>query len=142
MKPLRWWAPLISLAVALGFGIASYAVLTSTGKISAGLRDDPWPMEVIAGAATLVGLGFLVQAYRQKRVRAVATVCAVLATASTAVFLMLVHVASYRLPAPPVELAVGSPAPDFTLADEAGRPVTLASQQGHPTLLVFYRGFW
>lgn len=142
MKPLRWWAPLVSMAVALAFGIVSYAALTSSGKISAGLRDNPWPMEVVAGTATLVALGLLVQAYRQRRVRIVATVCAVLATASTALFLMIVHVASYRLPAPPVELAVGTQAPEFTLPDESGRPVTLASLHDHPTLLVFYRGFW
>ncbi len=142
MKPLRWWAPLVSMAVALAFGIVSYAMLTSSGKISAGLRDNPWPMEVVAGTATLVALGFLVQAYRQRRVRAVATVCAVLSTASTALFLMIVHVSSYRLPAPPVELAVGAPAPEFTLPDQAGRPVALASLHDHPTLLVFYRGFW
>lgn len=142
MKPLRWWAPLFSLMVALAFGIGSYAALTSSGKIPAGLRDDPWPMEAVAGVATLVALGLAVMAYRQRRVRVVATVCAVLATANTALFLMIVHVSSYRLPAPPVELAVGAPAPEFTLPDEAGRPVALASLHDHPTLLVFYRGFW
>ena len=68
--------------------------------------------------------------------------CAVLATASTALFLMIVHVASYKLPPAPAELAVGTPAPEFTLPDETGRPVVLASLREHPTLLVFYRGFW
>ena len=142
MKLLRWWMPLVSMAVALAFGIGSYAALTSSGKLPAGLRDDPWPMEVIAGAATLVALGLAVLAYRQRRLRVVATVCAALAAASTALFLMIVHVSSYRLPAPPVELAMGTPAPEFTLPDEAGRPVTLTSLHDHPTLLVFYRGFW
>ena len=141
-KPLRWWAPLVSLAVALAFGIVTYALLNSSGRISAGLRDNPWPMELVAGAATLVSLGLAVQAFRQRRVRIVATACALLAAASTALFLMIVHVASYKLPPAPAELAVGTPAPAFTLPDETGRPVALASLREHPTLLVFYRGFW
>lgn len=141
-RPLRWWAPLVSMAVALAFGIVSYAILNSTGKISAGLRDNPWPMELVAVAATLTSLGLAVLAYRQRRVRIVATLGAVLATASTALFLLIVHVSSYKLPPPPAELAVGAPAPEFTLPDESGTPVALASLREHPTLLVFYRGFW
>lgn len=141
-KPLRWWAPLLSLIVALGFGIISYARLNSTGQISAGLRDNPWPMELVAAIATIVSVGLAAVAYRQRRVRIVATFCAVLATASTAVFIVVVHVASYRLPPPPPELAIGAPAPEFTLADESGAPVKLASLREHPTVLVFYRGFW
>lgn len=142
MKSLRWWAPLVSLAVALAFGIVSYALLNSSGRIPAGLRDNPWPMELVAGVATLISLGLAVQSFRQRRVRIVATACAVLATASTALFLMIVHVSSYKLPPAPAELAVGTPAPEFTLPDETGRPVALASLREHPTLLVFYRGFW
>lgn len=141
-KPLRWWAPLISLIVALAFGIVSYAQLNSTGKISAGLRDNPWPMELVAILATVVSVGLAAIAYRQRRVRIIATLGAVLATASTALFIVIVHVASYRLPPPPAELAVGTAAPAFTLPDETGAPVTLASLREHPTLLVFYRGFW
>jgi|JI10StandDraft_1071094.scaffolds.fasta_scaffold525825_2 hypothetical protein len=141
-KPLRWWVPLVSMAVALASGIISYAALNSSGRIPAGLRDNPWPMELVAGVATLASLGLAVLAYRQRRVRAVATACAVLAAASTAVFLLVVHVASYRLPPSPAELAVGTPAPAFTLPDETGRPVALASLREHPTVLVFYRGFW
>lgn len=139
---LRWWAPLISMAVALAFGIVTYAVLNNTGKIPAGLRDNPWPMELVAVTATLTSLGLAVIAYRQRRVRAVATVGAFLATASTALFLLIVHVVSYKLPPPPAELAVGTQAPEFTLPDEGGAPVVLASLHSHPTLLVFYRGFW
>ncbi len=40
-------------------------------------------------------------------------------------------------------LAVGTPAPDFVLSDENGRPVSLAEyQDAGPVLLVFYRGHW
>ena len=37
-------------------------------------------------------------------------------------------------------LAVGTPAPDFTLLDEAGHPVTLSKLRGKNVVLVFYPG--
>jgi len=37
-------------------------------------------------------------------------------------------------------LPVGTPAPDFTLPDETGRPVTLSALRGKSVVLVFYPG--
>jgi len=48
-----------------------------------------------------------------------------------------------RIPADHTTLRVGERAPDFTLSDAAGRPVTLAGYRGRqPVVLVFYRGYW
>ena len=48
-----------------------------------------------------------------------------------------------RVPAGPVAVRVGEPAPDFTLPDAAGAAVSLASFRGRtPVVLVFYRGYW
>ena len=48
-----------------------------------------------------------------------------------------------RIPAAHTTLRVGEWAPDFTLSDAAGRPVTLAGYRGRqPVVLVFYRGYW
>jgi cytochrome oxidase Cu insertion factor (SCO1/SenC/PrrC family) len=48
-----------------------------------------------------------------------------------------------RVPDAPTALRVGAPAPDFTLADAAGRPVSLADYRGRKAVvLVFYRGYW
>jgi cytochrome oxidase Cu insertion factor (SCO1/SenC/PrrC family) len=48
-----------------------------------------------------------------------------------------------RIPAAHTTLRVGERAPDFTLPDAAGRPVTLADYRGRqPVVLVFYRGYW
>jgi len=47
---------------------------------------------------------------------------------------------------PPTDLArvaIGSPAPDFTLESKDGAPVTLSSFRGQKNVvLVFYRGHW
>ena len=48
-----------------------------------------------------------------------------------------------RVPLTPTVLRVGEPAPDFTLPDAAGRPVSLADYRGRKAVvLVFYRGYW
>ena len=48
-----------------------------------------------------------------------------------------------RIPAMPTALRVGEPAPDFTLPDASGRPVSLAEYRGRkPVILIFYRGYW
>ncbi len=36
------------------------------------------------------------------------------------------------------EIAVGKPAPDFTLADATGQQVSLSDYQGQPVLLFFH----
>jgi cytochrome oxidase Cu insertion factor (SCO1/SenC/PrrC family) len=45
-------------------------------------------------------------------------------------------------PDQPERVAVGTPAPDFTLQDATGSPVTLSSFRGTYVVLVFYRGHW
>lgn len=43
----------------------------------------------------------------------------------------------------PARVAVGSPAPDFTLESKDGATVTLSSFRGRKNVvLVFYRGHW
>ena len=48
-----------------------------------------------------------------------------------------------RVPGTGAAVRVGAPAPDFTLPDAKGRPVSLAEFRGKkPVVLVFYRGYW
>ena len=48
-----------------------------------------------------------------------------------------------RVPHAPTPLRMGDRAPDFTLPDATGRPVSLADYRGEkPVVLVFYRGYW
>ena len=142
MKPVRWWMPLAATAIALGSGVLPYGVLNFMGSMPLWLRDHPWPIELVAIGATAASLAFAVLAYRQRHARIASSVAAGLGLFATAGFVLFVHRASYELPPAPAELSIGSAAPDFTLPDEAGHPVTLSSLRGKPTLLVFYRGFW
>ena len=48
------------------------------------------------------------------------------------------HAAS-RATRPPL---AGEVAPDFTLADQNGKPVRLSTARGGKVVLVFYRGYW
>jgi len=134
--------PLVTLVIALGSGVVPYAALNYAGAMPLWLRDHPWPMELVGNAAAVATVALAVLAFRQRRVRIAATASAVLGVFATAVFLFFIHRLTYDLPPPPAELAVGTTAPDFTLPDEGGHPVTLSSLRGHPALLVFYRGFW
>jgi cytochrome oxidase Cu insertion factor (SCO1/SenC/PrrC family) len=48
-----------------------------------------------------------------------------------------------KIPATPSVLRVGEPAPEFTLPDASGAPVSLVSfRERTPVVLVFYRGYW
>ena len=63
------------------------------------------------------------------------------------VSLLIVSVATVTIPsvaqsAQSKPVAVGQPAPGFTLIDHQGRKVTLSESRGSAVVLVFYRGFW
>jgi len=48
-----------------------------------------------------------------------------------------------HIPAASAVVRVGERAPEFTLPDAGGRPVSLAEFRGRkPVVLVFYRGYW
>ena len=48
-----------------------------------------------------------------------------------------------RVPSGPTTLRIGELAPDFTLPDASGTPVSLGGYRGKkPVVLVFYRGYW
>jgi cytochrome oxidase Cu insertion factor (SCO1/SenC/PrrC family) len=48
----------------------------------------------------------------------------------------------YSLPKPQKEMALGQPAPAFTLPDQDGNPLSLADLRGAPVVLIFYRAHW
>jgi len=46
------------------------------------------------------------------------------------------------LPQPQIASGAGRPAPDFTLPDQDGNPVTLSWFRGQKVLVIFFRGHW
>ena len=53
------------------------------------------------------------------------------------------HFVVMGVPTSRTAFVVGQPAPEFSLPDSLGRPVTLGEFRGRkPVVLVFYRGYW
>jgi hypothetical protein len=139
-NPLIW----IGFAV-LAAGLFSYPFLFGIPA----LRDFPW----VSVACLLVGVPLLtiglVRAWREPhryRGRVSGTILAVLGVALTGLFVDATFVGARRVPASKGAPQAGSRAPDFTLPDQDGNPVTLsrvlADAKPRAVVLVFYRGFW
>jgi cytochrome oxidase Cu insertion factor (SCO1/SenC/PrrC family) len=91
---------------------------------------------VTAAVATVLAVLALVRARRWPAWLALGLSVVVLALSAW------VNVAA-RVPGGPPLVRVGERAPDFTLPDASGRPVSLADYRGQqPVVLVFYRGEW
>lgn len=129
---IRYWPALLSVLVCLG-ALAGYFVFLRVPAV----RNHPELYLVafalgvsIAGAAS----------WRDARWPNLA------ALALSALLLVLGGYFNFvltRVPATPTALKVGEPAPDFTLPDATGAPVTLAAfRERSPVVLVFYRGYW
>lgn len=130
-KPARWPSWLALLLTIAGFPFYML-VIDSHFLRSTGLATTVF---VVSGAAIAVA-----RAWRDRR-----WLVRIPAGLSVAV-LALWFVAFFGLGSVPPPAAIAgelSVAPDFTLPDEQGRPVTLASAiSTGPVLLVFYRGHW
>ncbi len=117
-------------------------------------RDFPWAnLLLFAAAVALVMLG-LRRAFATGRPRRAKIGGAFLTTLSFAIlglFIFAVFIFARQLPASQAAPKVGQKAPEFTLADTDGKPVSLADlrttrdEQGKSprgVLLIFYRGYW
>jgi hypothetical protein len=119
-------------------------------------RDVPWaPLVLIAAGLVLIGRG-LVRAWREPQIwrgRIAGSIVGGLAVGLAIFSAYGLLVAARDLPASSGAPRVGDRAPDFTLPDSEGRPVTLAgllapgagddaTTRGRGALLIFYRGYW
>jgi hypothetical protein len=109
-------------------------------------RDLPWAnflLFLAAGAMLVVGLR---RAYaRPERYRG--KISGVILSVLSLGLLVLFSAGTLwfaRLPVPQTALRVGQQAPDFTLTDATGSPVSLSQlrQSNRAVLLIFYRGYW
>ncbi|HWN08594.1 MAG TPA: hypothetical protein VNO50_04865 [Pyrinomonadaceae bacterium] len=119
-------------------------------------RDFPWAnLLLFAGAGVLLLFG-LRRAFAAGRPRPTQSKIAgaILTFAGVAIFgffVFAVFIMARQLPASPGAPQIGQKAPDFTLTDTNGQPVSLsgllATSDGQGktprgVLLVFYRGYW
>jgi hypothetical protein len=145
-----WTGFLLSLA-ALG----SYPLFFAQFPVT---RDVPWVNFFLFGAAAALlaaGLRRAFSPHALYRGKIAGPILAVASIALTGIFVHLVFFASRGLPAAHSAPKVGQKAPDFTLPDINGKPVSLSgllaeaqaasSDNGKPprsVLLIFYRGYW
>jgi hypothetical protein len=112
-------------------------------------RDFPWVSVasiLVGGALIIRGLSRAFREPQRYRGRIGGSIAAVLAIGLTGFFLYATFVGARKVPASKGAPQVGSRAPDFTLPDQDGNPVTLskvlAESKPAAVVLIFYRGFW
>jgi hypothetical protein len=106
------------------------------------LRDFPWVnLPVIWMGVVLTAVGY-VRAVRRERGKILGSVAVLLSVLLTGVFHTYVFWYTYRMPEAAAAPTAAIPAPDFTLVDQHGNPVTLSDFHGRNVVLVFYRGHW
>jgi hypothetical protein len=138
----NWW--LVTGFVTVLVAFASYFAVFVRFPTT---RDVPWlSLLIFAAGFALLGVG-LRRAYGQPDVypgRMGGPVLLIFSVLILGLFLFYNFYFSRQIPASAAAPQVGQRAPDFTLPDTSGAPVTLSNLvAGQPwTLLVFYRGYW
>lgn len=117
-------------------------------------RDFPWASLLMFGTGlALLALG-LRRAYKEPRIyrgRIAGPILMTLGAAIAGLFCFVFFHLARQLPASTGAPRVGQRAPDFTLPDQDGHPVTLSkllepgaggADHLNGVVLIFYRGFW
>ncbi|MGH9967289.1 MAG: hypothetical protein ACREBG_05585 [Pyrinomonadaceae bacterium] len=116
-------------------------------------RDFPWVnllLFLIAAAFLLVGVRRAFAADRPRRSKIAGSILATLSVLIFGLFIFSTFILSRQLPSSAGAPKIGQKAPDFSLADTNGKPVSLSELLSSPidgtapkgVLLVFYRGYW
>jgi hypothetical protein len=148
MKRFNWqiWAGFL-LAI---FAFLSYPFIFINWDTT---RDFPWvniPLFVVALVLLFIGVRRAFQPNRKLISKIVAPLIATLSVLIVGLFILIAFIEPRRLPASNGAPQVGQKAPEFSLADTANKPVTLAQLLSQPVnnkpakgvLLIFYRGYW
>ena len=129
---IRYWPALLSVLLSLGAIVGYVAFLRMPA-----VRNHPELYLVAFALATLIAAAASWRAARWPNVVALALSAVLLVLGGYFNFVLA------RVPATATALKIGEPAPDFTLPDATGAPVSLASFRDRtPVVLVFYRGSW
>ena len=134
------WIGFAIVLIALVSYIPVFALFPAT-------RDIPWAnylLFLIGGAFLGIGLKRAFRDPSRYRGKVSGTILAVLSTLLLTLFVVSVTWLSKQIPPSTTALTVGQKAPDFALADAAGKQVSsseiLKNHRG--VLLIFYRGYW
>ena len=128
----RYWPALLSVLLSVG-AIAGYVAFLRVPAV----RNHPELYLVAFALATAIAGAASWRAVRWPNFVALGISAILLILGGYFNFVLA------RVPATATALKVGEPAPDFTLPDAGGAPVSLASFRGQaPVVLVFYRGYW
>lgn len=124
----------LSVGIAIG-AVAAYPLLFRIAMV----RNHPEGYVVACALATALAALAVVRARARRWPAWVALGLSSLLLVAGAWF----NFVAARVPDTPTALRVGERAPDFTLPDAAGRPVSVADYRGKkPVVLIFYRGYW
>ena len=145
----RWnWRLWIGFLVVFA-GAAGYMALFAWHPIT---RDFPWPsllMFVAGGALLILGLRRSFREPQLYRGKIFGSILTLLSVAVVAFFCYGLFYKGRQMPPSASAPHVGQKAPDFTLPDQNGNPVSLAqllsgAGGGKPkgAVLIFYRGYW
>jgi len=134
---LIWIGPLVVFG-----GAVSYFMVFARFPA---LRDFPWVNLPLVAAGALLSLLAVIRAFSPRapyRGKVLGSLGLVFSLFLTAVFGLYIFVWSYGLPGPSAVTASLDTAPDFTLTDQNGRPVSLRDLRGRKVVITFYRGHW
>lgn len=132
-----------------GFAVAVVAAVTYVPIFAryAVTRDIPWVnllLFLIGGVMLVAGLKRAYNKPESYRGKVSGAVLSLLTLVLFGLFCWGDFVFARHVPASTGAPRVGAMAPDFTLPDADGRPVSLSSlrRQNRLVLLIFYRGYW
>jgi len=131
---LLWIGPLVVFA-----GFVSYYQVFAPYPL---LRDFPWiNLPLIWAGVVLSALGVR-RAFQRGRGKVLGAIALTFSVLVAALFHAYIFWYSYRMPGATETTTSMTRAPDFSLADQHGRSVTLSEYLGRKVVLVFYRGYW
>jgi cytochrome oxidase Cu insertion factor (SCO1/SenC/PrrC family) len=129
---IRYWPALVSVLLSVA-AIAGYTTLLRVPAI----RNHPELYLVAFAVAGVIAGAATWRAARWPNFVALALSAVLLILGGYFNFVLA------KIPPATSVLRIGEPAPDFTLPDASGAPVSLASfRERTPVVLVFYRGYW
>jgi len=132
------------------FAFVSYPFIFARFPVT---RDLPWAnllLFVVALGLIVVGIRRAFMPDRSRFAKIGAALAGVLSLVVLSSFLFLVFAMTRHLPASKGAPQVGQKAPEFTLPNQSGQPVSLAALLSTPVngtapkgvVVVFYRGYW